>query len=309
MSSVDTKLADTTMLQAEGSKTRTITTYTLARALLAAEEFMGGNTLWYGSNGVQEDFLTQFFLPNEALSIEEIQTKASQMAGELNQFLKENGFDIELEEFGPDEFGAVSILDQLVYWMEKGEEVHIYNGQTEYPGVSLEMGVTAHEIPGHNHPVITIHTKNKEDFEEVGDATVYISILDDPPSGFNLIKKAMELQEVTSFVQCDEVQFPMIDLNLQGELDWVVGMATQATNGQDWRVSKGIQQTKFRMDEVGARVQDAGAMAVAIGMPSPPIVIDKPFLLWISKKGLTYPTFTTFLDTDVWSRPKSVREK
>jgi hypothetical protein len=309
MSNVDTRLADTTMLQAEGSKTRSITTYTLARALIAAEEFMGGNCGWNGTNGVQEDFLTNFFLPNEALSIEEIETKASQAAAELNKFLKENGFDIELEELGPNEFGAVSILDQLVYWLEKGEKVPIYTDQSEYPGVQLKKGVSAHEVPGHNYPVVSIETKNKEENQGAGKAIVHMTILDDPPSGFDLISKTMGLKNGGQFVSCDEVQFPMIDLNLQGELDWVVGMATQATNGQDWSISKGIQQTKFRMDEVGARVQDAVAITLerCCSMSSR-IVIDKPFLLWITKEDLLYPTFTAFLDTDVWSKPTSVRE-
>jgi serine protease inhibitor len=63
------------------------------------------------------------------------------------------------------------------------------------------------------------------------------------------------------------------------------------------------------MNEEGARAESAAAMgfkyaAAAIGPP--PYVIDRPFILWMEKEGVTMPLFVGVFAEDSWKDPRSL---
>lgn len=295
----------TPMLCASGSKTRTLTVHTLARALLEAEKILGPDRVWDGVNDVQKEYLAKYFLRNEAASIEDLRAWVSKSADELNAILAKNGFDIQLDAFGSDEFGVVAILDMLAFWLKKGKPVSV---RQIFPGVLLKTGVDVyHSSSTHPNPIVSIETKSREG--SGGRVVFYMSVLDEAPDGFDLIRKVEEIERFERGADFSGVIFPMIDLDLKASMEWLLGMQTRDSDGAPWYISQALQQTKFRMDENGARIQDAVAVAVKRMCMGPgPYVIDKPFLLWVRVDGLSLPLFVSYLDMDCWKKPRDIRE-
>src|SRR5215469_16290866 len=97
------------------SKTTVI--YPIVTALVKAEETIEPQRTWEAVNSQQERFLTAFFTScrQESSSIEEIESIAAFSAEEINRFLREHGFTIQLKPFQNDgrwkEFGIASVLD------------------------------------------------------------------------------------------------------------------------------------------------------------------------------------------------------
>jgi hypothetical protein len=64
------------------------------------------------------------------------------------------------------------------------------------------------------------------------------------------------------------------------------------------------------MNEVGARAESAVMLqvaAVAIGPePKPDHVIDRPFLVWFERDGLSRPLFAAYVVEDEWRNPGAI---
>ncbi|MDD5289645.1 MAG: serpin family protein [Patescibacteria group bacterium] len=292
-------------------QTRTVTTYTLANALLAAEEILGKGRKWLAANRTQDAYLKDFFLPKEALAIPEVESKTSWDNEVLNAFLREKGFDIQLSPFDSSTFGVVSILDLLIHWLVKGEKRTLNAvDKKNYPAVFLKHGVMVGRVSGagHEYPIARIETQ-KPDGSEAGKTVVYMTPCDNPPEdGFDLIRL------VTRFSNCftldheyEGVTFPMIDLDVKPNVSWLLQMSTTDQGGQPWEISQAMQQTKLRLNEIGVHLKDAMAIGVrCISLPKQPFEIDRPFLLWVTRQGLSFPLFTGFLRPDVWKEPAAL---
>ncbi len=123
--------------------------YPTIAALVKAEEIIGPERPWQTVNQTQALFLNRFFAPyrGESLSITEIESIASFTNYEINQFLSDRGFKIQLPPFenGDDwkEFGVVSVLDLLFYWFKPGMcQVEGLDGKF-YPAVELGAEVSS----------------------------------------------------------------------------------------------------------------------------------------------------------------------
>ena len=102
----------------------------------------------------------------------------------------------------------------------------------------------------------------------------------------------------------DTVTFPMVDLACREDLSWLLGLELGDSSGQQWTVSQALQQTRFQMNEVGARVRSASAMAVmGAAMDKRDLVIDRPFYLWIERPGVTQPVLDAYLAEGDWRDP------
>ncbi|OGL76513.1 hypothetical protein A3E97_03560 [Candidatus Uhrbacteria bacterium RIFCSPHIGHO2_12_FULL_47_12] len=69
-----------------------------------------------------------------------------------------------------------------------------------------------------------------------------------------------------------------------------------------------MQQATLKMNETGARARAADEMMVSRSM-SPhdnKLIIDKPFLLAITRNGVTAPIFAAYVDYDSWKDPGSL---
>lgn len=75
--------------------------YPIVTALVKAEEIIGPERAWQAVNSTQALFLSEFFAScrQESLSIAEIESIASFTADDINRFLRERGFRIQLAPF------------------------------------------------------------------------------------------------------------------------------------------------------------------------------------------------------------------
>jgi hypothetical protein len=300
----------------EKTTSKTSCTLPIVTAVYNAVEYLGKTNGWISDNDQQKLFLADTYtdkIIKEATSLSEIQTRVSEVAAELNDWMKSRGFTIKLQDFNKDrgEFGCVSIMDVLVEWVEPGTKSHVYfNGDRsqEYPGVCVK-GDNSSILSSkkHPHPIAQLETKT-------GDH-VYMTIAETELEGLKLTAKVQDIAaNLIPSREYEGVVFPMVDLNQEVDIGWLLGMKTQVIDGPKkdewWKISQALQQTKFKMNEIGARAESAVAVGMMRGLAArstPPMLrIEKPFLCWISRPGLSAPFFAGFLTQDSWKDPKSL---
>lgn len=291
-------------------------------ALVKSEDILRKNRKWNAVNDTQAHFLEKFFPTREELSKfseKELRSWASWVAAELNKILEGEGFDIRLEEFKPNTFGVVSILKLMVEWIVKGERDQLVVEGTDYPAVKMEP-TTLGEVGGELkvvtifeaytssqdfHPVAMLHTKS-------GDK-VYMTIADGPVQDFGLMARINEIRSSLEPAErrYDWLKFPMVDLNQEVDITWLKDMWTTIGDSKDKAyISQALQQTKFKMNEFGARVESAVAVAATLEavFVEQGLEIDKPFFLWIEREGVSIPVIYAYIDQDDWEDPGNLSD-
>lgn len=306
-------------------KSQTFVAPPILGCLRAAENYLYDNSLlshrvsWSGINDVQRSFVDKFV--TNIQEIDGLKDILKQMAHKdakvINQWLRERGFNIELQSREtPNSFCVASILDVLVKWLKVGEATTI-TGRTKsedgqykkYPAVKLKgenSGVTIlTEDSPHSSPIAVIRTKNNSE-------SVRMRMLDLNEDPIGPLAIADLLKNMPSRLSRDEsydsVTFPMIDYDQKVDISWLVGLQT-GDRPDDFYVCEAVQQTKFRMNEIGARAQSGVAMMLrgrSIEIPKRTLVMDKPFLLWIERGGIKLPLFAGVFAEDCWKRPESL---
>jgi len=289
------------MTQQSNLKTDTLCTLPILGCLQAAEIFIGSaNPKWKTISARQVEFLEKFkrYWINP-VKLSELRSKADVDLAVINNWLKEEGFDIRLDPATVG-FYVASILKLLVEWLKEGKKQDIMGKRDgkNYPGVKLEDGVRLYQdLEIHPFSVVHIDTKN-------GDV-VKMAIVDAVPEGaFGLHDLTQTLNRVTSPNQNkEEVVFPIVELDVKPDISWICGMGLE-----NFYIGQALQQTKFRMNEKGAKVESAVDMSFARAMAAEPepYVIDRPFVLWIERPGMTIPFFAAVLCEDVWREPKEL---
>ncbi len=286
----------------------TAVTYPIVAVLVKAEDMqgMGANRQWQAVNDTQARFLQDFFRAcrNEVGSIREIESIASWSVKEVNEFLRQRGFTIQLQPFDKNAFGVASVLDLLVEWLVKGEITSVQGvDRKTYPGVKISKGgVRFYNVSGHNNPIAMLETKTGY--------RVYMTILNNAPNdGFDLIAKAEAFsRNLSSNREFGGLVFPMVDLDQRVDIGWLMGMKTTGDNGQPAWITQALQQTILEMNEVGARAKSAVAISVmrSIEMPKPDMVINDQFLIWFERDGLAKPLFVGHITQEDWRNPGDI---
>jgi hypothetical protein len=280
-------------------KTSTLCVLPILGCLVAGEQYVGDLAELSPVSDKQREFLEMYEdLLSDIPTIKELESKADKDVDVINGWLKEKGFDIELPKVD-DGFAVASVLDILLEWLHSGDRTAIATLNKEYTGAYIKNGVTVSQLLAvHPHPVVRIACKN-------GD-TVCMSMVDSVPEGISgLFLKVADLEKVKATSHTFEgVQFPMIDLDEKPDISWINGLEF----GDGFFVGSALQQTKFRMNEFGARVQSSAGMVAMRSMirSKLPHVIDRPFLLWIRRDGFDFPIFAGLMCEDVWKEPKDL---
>lgn len=291
------------------SKTSVI--YPIITALSNAAQHVEAKTPWTTVNENQSTLLENFYskMEKEANSIKDIQTRVSHVVEELNSWMKERGFEIQLKPFEkPEDFGVVSILDVLVEWIEPGRKTTILKDDKSFQAVKISSDNSDVMMSTkHPNPIAVLETKSGE--------RVCLTVAEQELSGFELTNKCCELSKSkTQIHKYGDVIFPMVSLNQEVDISWLKNLwciGNDSPSGNIAKVAQAFQQTKFRMNEIGARAESA----VAIGMmrcasvryPPPPLVIDKPFLAWIERDNLSMPLFTAYVTEEDWKDPGTLK--
>lgn len=285
----------------------------IAGALAKADAYLGGNRPWRPTSPPQQRFLDRFhgMLRDAVARVPEVESVVGRSAEEINAFLARKGFSIRLDPFtDPRDFGVASVLDVLVEWLERSEVRSIRTGGREYPAVRIPAGGSRAVVVRHfglqkfPNPIACLTTKSADivcltalDASHVPDLIT--------EGGF----PSMITDTVKFLPEYGGVVFPMVSLNQEVDIGWLLGLSTTGTDGLPAIVTQAKQQTKFRMNEVGARAESAVALGVTRGMaprPKPDLVIDQPFLCWIERPGIPFPLFLGHITPDDWKNPGSL---
>lgn len=183
-------------------------------------------------------------------------------------------------------------MNVLVKWLYEGRRTQIYVGDKRYDAASVKGRIF--DVENWPNPVARIKCTN--------DDYVYMTIADKEYSGFwflpDKLLKAPRLKN--RGIEDDEnIIFPMVKLDQKVNISFLEGMTKN--NGEYW-VGQALQQTKFTMNHKGARAKSAVAMSLCKGIEKQ-MKIDKPFLIWMVRKGLSMPYFVGYIDYSNWEDP------
>lgn len=298
------------ILNLGGNMSYTVVLLPILAALTTAENaFLGQNTKWLASNNTQKVFIDQYMTKKDQylklLVPDEMKVKASRKISEINEFLKANNFDIQLNDSNngrPADFATAAIFNIAVQWAKTGKITEINTNNAKYPAVKINKDFNVFSCSAHSQPIVAVSTKTSD--------TVYITIADKPRSGFELLDYVAKIKNDTenyNAINIGRVIFPMVDLNQKVDISWLVGMKG-AGSLDTARIAEALQQTKFQMDEKGAAAQSA--VAISFERCFKPqqntiLTIDKPFFVWIEREGLDIPLFAGYIDYVDWKKPQS----
>lgn len=297
---------------------------------VAENTFLGTGKEWITKNDQQSILMNDYYYPkrNELtfFAPDEMKSIASRKIAEVNRFLKDNGFEIQLEENTDDDFAVASILKIALKWKKEGTKCEITHEGNEYPAVRMERQFRIYHVRT-AHPVVSIYTEN-------GDILNMTIAKGKPREGFELVSYIRSLSRRIQSELCPlvlhktldglmysdhyftefkdvtfdyaGVVFPMVDLKQQVDLSWLIGMGYPP----DARISQALQETHFKMNEKGAIAKSAVAIAVKTECAAPtfkqPYIIDKPFYLWIERPGMSMPLFTAYITPADWKAPQNL---
>ncbi len=289
--------------------TATASYYTIVSAIVAAENaFLGAGRTWNPVNDQQRKFIDSFLEPcrPDLDKIPEYETIAALSEVPINEFLMKKGFGIQLEKFPKllppaRVWGAASVLDLLLKWKTPGTKAKIAVGDRSYTAARIDDDYEAFSIRGHENPIALVETEN-------GDKA-YFTVLEKPLEGLALLEKAQSVISAQVMPEYfDGVLFPAVDLSHEVDISWLKKMWTVDDERYTNEITQALQQTKLKMNHLGARVKDA----VAIGgmrttsLPPPPLVINRPFLFCIERPGLKMPLFSAYITEENWKDPGSL---
>lgn len=283
--------------------------YDVAGAFLISEEpeFLGPNRIWNAVNDPQTAFLPLLDLVRPHIPALKaaglLDAKVSWVAQVINDWFKERGFSIQLTEQGdPNTFYAGSIYEQLVHWLIPGERQPLVgkNGKTYQDAVRMEKGVAFYNSPAVKRTIVALKTKGEVD-------EAYMVQLDTPSvEPFGLLQLAQKVGQTLNPARgFGELQFPMVHIDHTTDVGWLVNFWTMRDSGQKAWVSEAKQQSILKINEKGALAKSAFGMAVTLEtfIQKMPLVIDSPFLFWISRQGYPLPLFAAWVDYTEWKNP------
>lgn len=294
----------------------TATLTPIIAALVKAEAILGANRVWLPSNQGQSRFLERFSQRRGEIAMTlvnpsageplKVASIASYRAEDINQFLARKGFNIALQPFTTTgEFGIASVMDVLVKWLHPGRSIQLMaaNKQT-YPGASLKEGVSIERSSGAENPVASIKT-NHPDYK------VGLTVPNGPVTdAFKLVNLVESIGKggLSPSNEYNGLIFPKVSLDQRVNIDWLKGMQTTGDDGLPAYIAHALQQTRYRMNEIGARAESAVALGTMRSMAARenPLVIDRPFVCWMSRKGVSLPLFAGYIDYSDWKDPGSL---
>jgi hypothetical protein len=283
-------------------KTHAVCRIPLVGCLLKASEYKSISEDWQPVNKEQEDFKRHLGVSSQikALTDEEFDSTASDKEEEINQWLSDHGFTLKCPSILPGGFATASVVKLWVKWLQEAEKskgrandgnTYDYASFTKLPGKKVTVNGTQWGMSQ-----IATKEDNTQVFvamplqmEEMGDEA--------------LLTLARELQMgyYDATQAYDGLELPMINMDFQIVQGWVVGM-----NSDGWRIDACIQQFILKLNEKGATAKSAAVMTKSRSMSmdfKPRLFLDKPFLIWFSRDGITYPAFLGVCGYDCWAAP------
>ena len=286
----------------------TFAPYTIIAALQKLLNIGNATTGWkpHGIGEAQQQaFLEEFYskgIPKGGFSPDELETIGSLDVGVVNSFLKEKGFDIQLQQSqDPRALYTASVMNVLVKWLEPGTESQVLYQDQRYPAANMSAGFVPYRSGGKD--VLKFYTETKD--------TVWITP-STPREGFDLIRHAQKVMGNLGpnpggqWGRYSKAVFPMVSLDRMEDISYFIGMVFLGVDMMGEKtpfiIEQALNQNKLKMNHLGARAESAAAFGAMRGMSSS-LVIDEPFMVWFTREGLDLPFFVAYVTPDDWKNP------
>lgn len=302
--------------------------YSILKALEMAR-YLGqveGPWQWQDKNQMQQVFLTHIYPVAVEQAVKycpDIDATATQSPEQLAQWFAQRGFNIRLE-WQPPHFGTGAILNVLAEYETPGtaRTMTAKNGRN-YDSVYMPTGRVNLLSPPpryQNNPesvVVITRTKNP------GDHLWLMKSPDRPHDTLDLIVRGAEILSqsrpmATAVMAPSPVasaEWPMVDINQEDDINWMQGICGAGKyGGQPLPVilSQTVQKNILKMNEKGARVKSATAMAFLFGAApntepqGTHIKIDEPFYFFLVRRNMSLPYFCGYVDYEDWQKPQDL---
>jgi len=277
--------------------------YTTVATLDAAKLIHGPGRVWHAVEGEygarQAQWLEDRFrrlLPEIPL-IPEIASNATHDAENHVAFIKSRGGEAQIKTCGPDEFLLASVMDLLGKWLTEGEADRMPDGK--HGAAFVSGGVEIVKIRGSSDRVVRLTTRN-------GDV-VSLEMAHHAPQGsaFSDWAAARYGQSMDVDGSYEGVIFPFFDFKQSSDHVWIKGLWTRLESGMRAKIIEYKSALSVKGNHVGFRAVAVDEMKGNYESYSPPPVhppflIDKPFVLSVSRKGLSLPLVSAYLQPDCW---------
>lgn len=225
-------------------------------ALQKAEKTWKGT--WKPEPGDQQEFFQMFWETDLSVFDPSELRSAAGTIPEINRFLKAEGFDLQLQEQDPGDDAVAAVLKVAISWQKPGSatKLTLVNGTT-VDAVSMNAGFQVFEGIGKT-PIVRIASTRANEW-------VYL-IPYESRAGYGAQAQHVAKTLVPDESGYEKVLFPMIDMDVREDISPLLGMRMLVGNREVARISQAIQQTRLKMDEKGASVESAAAVARSKGL-------------------------------------------
>lgn len=265
---------------------------------------------WNSSNSFQEEFLQMLARHGESVGdVAGLQSIAHYDIQKVNEWVEQHGFSIRLKDIPPQPgiipFATASVLDIQVEWPIPAEVQVIELAGRSYPAF-LNKGLTYHEMVGHPYPILSLFTKDPR-------IKVCIAIVDDAPQSelhaYAMATHMLKHKQETLNTRYAGAIIPMVSLSQENDISWLKGLCGYCDNGDIAELKEALQQSRFRMNEHGARAESAAAVSgIRYRCIEEFYVVNQSFLIWWEQEGIPIPTFTGYIMLEHWANPGDISQ-
>lgn len=270
---------------------------------------IGPDMEWKAINPQQEALLDQYPFVRQGLrtlkDVDLLESRSSYDVTVINEWLKSRDFTIQLEDMErPDAFYLAAIFEQLVKWRIAGssESFYDFDDGGEYAGVSMVEGFSVLKSAYSSELVAKIDT-------EVDGEYAYMMMMDEPDVEANLsviVGDVMSNLEEVEVSDDFELSFPKVSLDMLIDIEWLLEMWGIVPSGEKIKVAQAFSQGMLKINEFGAHAKVAAAVATVLESMKPGLRINKQFLFWIMKDGVSFPLFPAWIDKEDWKDPGEI---
>jgi hypothetical protein len=294
--------------------TKALDLVTMGHALSELSATYFGDCQWRPTNDDQRQFLASYLEHRDEIAkLSGLEALASTDFTALNSFLSTRGFEPQFQQF--DGVGVVSILDMMVEWLSKGATTTVtgydrtigrFGHTSNFPAFRINAsGVDIFNVVGFEHLLVRLRT--------VTGHSLWLMKADEPASGIELALTAQRLLTARRTINpywVVGVKVPMLEINVQPDLAWMIGMNTHDSNEEFWKIVQAFQQFKLRANERGARVKVATGFAMERSASRTPYEFDEPFIgCFTQPDNDTLPMAAFWADLDSWRNPEGMLEE
>lgn len=292
----------------EAGKSRTECMLGIIKCLKEVEKLngIGSNLNWKSKNDFQRAVITWLLMAGNQLSgVWELEAIASFNIGEINQFLVDKGYpDVQLDRLS--DLGVAAVLDLMVEWSVPGKESTFeYEGEI-YPAVSMkneENTVKFFQSKYSANPVACLSTKDNK-------TSVYMTVWEGNNPQADITELGTQVASCKSHLPGYKgLRFPMADVNDSPNIEEILGLACKGEDDRPLWIDQAKQKNRIRMNQFGARAQSVTAMGMSRSISfDKTMVIDRPFLVWFMREGISIPLIAALVYPDSWKNPGNLND-